>query len=162
MSMSANDPARQFLRHTLATLAYRVGKPLRDVPEGFAQVRAGEGTRTAVELLAHMGDLFDWSLTKAVGKEHWNSALPLPWEQECARFFAALTAFDQYLASDAPVHASAEELFQGPIADALTHTGQLAQLRRLAGAPVRSENYSKATITAGATGASQAPPKFEF
>ncbi len=162
MSISANDPLRHFLRHTLATLAYRAGKTLRNAPEGFAHFRAAKGTRTAVEMVAHMGDLFDWSLTKAAGKERWNASSPLPWEQECVRFFAALTAFDQYLASDALVHASAEELFQGPIADALTHTGQLAQLRRLAGAPVRSENYSKATITAGRTGAEQAPPVFEF
>jgi hypothetical protein len=88
--------------------------------------------------------------------------LPLPWEQECGRFFAALKKFDDYLASEKPLGVSAEKLFQGPIADALTHVGQIAMLRRMAGVPIPGENYFAAEITMGRVGADQAPPRKPF
>lgn len=156
------DPHREFLRHTLATLAYRAGKTLRDAPESFASFRAGKTTRTPAEILAHVGDLFDWALSMARGATEWRDSAPLPWGREVTRFFGALKALDDYLASSEPLHATAAELFQGPVADALTHTGQLAMLRRLAGAPIRGENYAQADIAAGRTGPDQAPPRREF
>ena len=165
MAETSNDPERQLLRHTLATLAYRAAKTLRGVPEGFADFRVGDGsagTRSPVEILAHMGDLFDWALTQAQGQERWNAATPMPWDQECERFFAVLTKFDGFLASDAVLQRPVALLFQGPIADALTHTGQIAQLRRMAGSPVRGESYARALIEVGRTRAEQAPPKVEF
>jgi hypothetical protein len=73
-----------------------------------------------------------------------------------------LKSFDDFLASNAPVEAPLEKLFQGPIADALTHVGQLAILRRLARAPVKSENYYAAEIVPGRVGAEQDAPKKEF
>jgi hypothetical protein len=79
-----------------------------------------------------------------------------------ARFFAALAAFDQRLATGLPLGSSAERLFQGPIADALTHTGHLAMLRRLAGCPVKGENYFKADIATGSVRADQPAPRLEF
>jgi hypothetical protein len=53
------------------------------------------------------------------------------------------------------LHAVAEALFQGPIADALTHVGQLAMQRRLTGAPTRGENFFVAVVTAGQVGEEQ-------
>jgi len=156
------DPKRDLLRHTVATLAYRCGKTLRDVPEGFAAFRVAEKTRTPVQILAHIGDLLDWVLSQAQGKETWHASEPLPWEKEVARFFTALGALDAYLASDAPLASPAEKLFQGGIADALTHTGQLAMLRRLAGAPVKGENYNRAHIATGRVGPDQPAPFREF
>ena len=152
---------RELLRHTVATLAYRAGKALRDAPPQFADFVAA-GTRTPVQIVAHMGDLFDWALSLARGQHTWHDSTPLPWEQEVARLFAALQAFDAYLVSGEPLGWSAERLFQGPIADALTHTGQLTLLRRLAGAPIKGENYAKAAITAGTLDAAQAAPRVEF
>lgn len=156
------DPARQLLRHTLATLAYRAAKPLRDAPESFCKFRPAEDARTAVEILAHMGDLFDWALSFAQGQERWHSSKPQPWAEETARFFAALEAFDAYLATDAPLRPSADVLLQGPIADAFTHVGQLSLMRRLAQAPVRAENYLVAKIAVGMVGADQPAPVREF
>ena len=153
---------RHLLRHTLATLAYRGGKSLRRAPSGFATFRAGEATRMPTEILAHLGDLLDWALSLARGKQEWRSSVPLPWEEGAARFFAALEALDTYLASTAPLACPAEQLFQGPIADALTHVGQISLLRRLAGSPVRAENFLKANIQTGRVGADQAIPKQEF
>jgi hypothetical protein len=86
----------------------------------------------------------------------------LPWEKEVERFFAALKKFDDYLASSEVVQAPLENLFQGPIADALTHVGQIAILRRLAGEPVKAENYFAAEIAVGRVGVEQTPPKKEF
>jgi hypothetical protein len=141
-----SDPAKDLLRHAVATVAYRGGKAVRDAPAGFSTSRAADGSRSAGEILAHVGDLFDWALSLARGAQAWHDSAPLAWDAEVARFFTSLEAFDAYLASDQPVAAPLERLLQGPIADALTHVGQLAMLRRLAGAPIRGENYFKADI----------------
>ena len=156
------DPGRDLLRHTVATLAYRGGKTLRGAPETFGAFRAAPKTRTPLEILAHVGDLLDWALSIAQGKQAWHDSTPLSWDQESARFFAALAAFDACLASGQPLGSPAEKLFQGPIADALTHIGQIAMLRRLAGSPVKGENYFRANITIGRVGAEQAAPVREF
>ena len=128
---------REFLRHTVATLAYRAAKTMRGAPATFAGFQAGPSARTPVEIVAHMGDLLDWAMAMAKGEPRWNSATPQAWEKECARFFTALKAFDDALASDGPLGYELARLFQGPIADALTHTGQLAMLRRLHGSPMK-------------------------
>jgi len=153
---------RDFLRHTVATLAYRAAKAARGAPAAFPEFRISPGSRSAGEILAHVGDLLDWALCLARGKHEWHASAPLPWDQAVARLFAGLEAFDAYLRSDLPLAVPAERLFQGPIADALTHVGQIAMLRRLAGAPVRGENYFRAEITAGHVGFEQAPPVREF
>ncbi len=160
--MSDTPADLALLRHTVATLAYRAGKVLRDAPPAFGGFRAGEGGRTAAEILAHMGDLFDWALTMADGKAVWHDATPLPWNDEVARFFSALERFDARLATGRPLANPSSKIFAGPIADALTHTGQLAMLRRMSGAKMKGENYFVADIAAGRVGLEQAPPKREF
>ena len=160
--MTDGSDARALLRHTVATLAYRAAKAVRGAPESFASHRAGPSTRAPAEILAHMGDLLDWALSMARGQQAWHVSAPLPWEAEVARFHAALAALDRQLAAPEPLGCSAERLFQGPIADALTHVGQIAMLRRLAGTPVRGENYARADIAAGRVGPDQAAPRAEF
>jgi len=154
--------ARDLLRHCLATIAYRGGKVLRDVPDSFAKFQAPENARTPEQIVAHMGDLFDWALSMAKGEQAWKDSQPLPWAQEVERFFATLKRFDDYLEGNEELHASPEKLFQGPVADALNHVGQIAMLRRLAGIPMKGENYFKADIAAGRVGPQQSPPKREF
>ena len=156
------DEKRALLRHTVATAAYRGGKAIRDAPASFASFSGDASDRTAVKILAHIGDLYDWALTQAQGAEAWRDSTPLAWDQEVLRFHAALARFDAYLASDAPLSTPPEKLFQGAIADSLTHVGQLAILRRLAGARMKSENYSRAEIVAGRVGQEQTTPKREF
>jgi hypothetical protein len=156
------DPARQLLRHTVATVTYRGGKALRGAPDSFASFHVGDKTRTPAQILAHMGDLFDWALSIALGKQIWHNSLPLPWNAEVERFFATVKKFDDYLASSEPLDAPAEGLFQGPVADALNHIGQIAMLRRLAGCPILGENYFKADIAAGRVGPDQSAPRREF
>ncbi len=156
------DRARTLLRHAVATLAYRAAKAVRGAPGGFANYAVGDTTRTPLRVVAHMGDLMDWALSTARGEERWHDSAPLLWEAELSRFFAALTRLDQYLASDAPLNAPAERLFQGPVADALTHVGQLTMLRRLSGAPIRGENYARADVVVGRTGADQTVAHREF
>ena len=154
--------SRTFLRHTLATLAYRGGKSVRGAPPEFAAFKASETSRTPAQILTHIGDLLEWMLSIAKGEQVWRNAEPLPWDDEIARFHRCLAEVDAYLASDEPLNDSPEKLFQGPIADALTHVGQIAMLRRMAGAPMKGENYHKADITAGRVGADQTPPGREF
>ena len=156
------DEKRAFLRHAVATVAYRGEKSVRGAPEAFATFLAGPSSRTPAQILAHMSDLFDWALSIAKGEERWQGSPSLPWDGEVARFFDALEKFDAYLASDGHLGGSAERLFQGPIADALTHVGQLAMLRRLEGSAMRGENYFRADIVTGRIGVEQSPPKREF
>jgi len=157
-----DDTHRPFLRHTVATLAYRGGKALRGAPEGFGTFQLQEGSRTPLEILSHVGDLFDWAVSLFQGQHVWRPAELGTWEAQVERFFDGLRRFDEALASPEPLGFSAEKLFQGPIADAFTHIGQIALLRRLAGAPVRGENYFKADIQAGRVGPDQAAPRVEF
>lgn len=135
---------------------------MRGAPEGFSSFTCGGGCRTPGQILAHIGDLLDWGLSTVSGKEKWNVSDVRSWEEDVKRFHAVLNAFDSYLASDKPLHAPGERLFQGPIADALTHVGQIAVLRRLAASPVKGENYFVAEIAAGRVGHDQAAPKREF
>jgi hypothetical protein len=150
------------LRHTLATLAYRGARAVRNAPSDFADFQAGPSTRKPVRILAHVGDLMDWGLSLANGKQAWKDSEPLPWNQEVARFFRAMEALDQRLASVEPIACKPQKLFQGPIADALTHIGQIALLRGLAGYPIGGENYSVAGIEEGRVGVEQAKPVREF
>jgi hypothetical protein len=162
VGMSAEEGKRALLRHAAATVAYRGGKALRGAPPGFSDFRAAGASRSAGEILAHVADLFDWALSLAEGKEAWSDSRPGDWEADVGRFFESLGKFDSRLADPRPVGSSLEKLFQGPVADALTHVGQIAMLRRLAGAPVKGENYQRAEIAAGRVGAEQQPPRREF
>jgi hypothetical protein len=154
----STDGRIALLRHTVATLAYRGGKALRGAPPEFA----GYGSRTPGEILAHVCDLFDWALTLVDGKQAWHDSQPRTWEADIARFFAGLEAFDRRLASGVPLGVEPEFLFQGPVADALTHVGQIAMLRRMAGCAIYGENYFVARIETGRVGADQAAPVKQF
>jgi hypothetical protein len=162
MQLPETVSARDLLRHSLATIAYRAGKIVRDAPQGYVNFQAGHHCRTPLQILAHIGDLFDWALGMAKGHPEWQASEPLGWPDEVQRFFDSLKGFDDYLAGPEQLHASPEKLMQGPLADALNHVGQLAILRRISGVPIRGENYYKADIAAGRVGKEQAPPKFEF
>jgi hypothetical protein len=150
------------LRHTLATLSYRAGTALRGAPDGFQAFRPAEGSRSAGQILAHMADLMDWASSIVEGHETWIDSAAQSWDADVSRFFESVARLDALLAGPPGAGAPAERLFQGPIADALTHVGQLAMMRRLAGAPMRAQNYSRADIVAGRVGLDQTAPKREF
>ena len=154
------DEKRELLRHTLATVAYRAARALEGAPDHFAGFSAAG--RLPVQILAHMGDLFDWALNMALGQERWRDTQPRAWAEEQQRFFESLQTFDAFLATGGPLHAPVEQLFQGPVADALTHVGQLSMLRRLSGSPIRGENFFVADIKAGKVGAAQPAPLKTF
>src|SRR5437764_715108 len=117
---TAVPSSRLMLRHTLAALAYRANKALKDTPAEFTSYKCGERTRTPGQILGHLGDLMDWGVSMAIGKPAWNEQPIVHWDGGVRRFFVALQAFDDVLAADAPLACDAEKLFQGPIADALT------------------------------------------
>jgi hypothetical protein len=152
------------LRHALAALAYRSAKVLRGAPGGFEKVRAAPTTRTAGEVLAHMGDLLEWAVAAADGDSQRRPPRQSArsWDREIARFFSATKALDDRLAAGAPLSFPPEKFLQGPLADALTHVGQLSTLRRIAGSAVRGENYFAANIVRGRVGMEQEPPAREF
>ena len=153
---------RLMLRHSVATLAYRAAKAMADTPPGFAEFRVGPSTRTPGQILAHLGDLMDWVLRCAQGEPVYSESAPATWEHGVKRFFDAVGRFDALLASNAPLAFSSEQLFQGAIADALTHVGQISLLRRLAGSPVRGESYFRAEIVIGRVGREQSAKRVEF
>jgi hypothetical protein len=157
------DPARWLARHALATLAYRASKAVRNAPADFGSFRIGPTTRTPNEILAHMGDLMEWALTMAQDRTQWRETPVLAWAGNVDRLFSAITRFDEFLAGTAEMDTQILlRLFQGPIADALTHTGQLTMLRRLAESPIKGESYQRALIAVGQTTVEQPPPQLEF
>jgi GNAT superfamily N-acetyltransferase len=145
----ATDEKRMLLRHAVAVVAFRAGTALRDAPPDFAGFRASEHTRTPIQIVTHMCDLYDWALWMARSHHVWKDTEATTWEADVARFFDALTAFDDYLATGATLIWSAERLLAGPVADSLTHIGQIAMLRGIYGSPVKGQNYAKADILAG-------------
>lgn len=149
------------LRQLAATLAYRAAKVLRDVPPSFAHYTCGDSTRSPVRIVAHMADLMAWGTSIAKGGYEWKAEGSDDWNTEVHRFFSGLASLDAALAGD-DFKGSLEKLIQGPLADALTHVGQIAMLRGMAGIPVRPESYAKATITIGRVGRDQAAPGREF
>ncbi len=165
MSDPGHDEAharRELLRHALATLAYRGGKAVRGAPDSFGAFHMSATSRMPVQILAHIGDLLDWAFSLARGSESWHASPPLAWPDEVSRFYDGLGRLDAQLVAHELVGVSVEQLLQGPIADALTHVGQLALLRRLAGSPVRGENYLRAEIAAGRVGPEQSRALREF
>ncbi len=160
--MDRGDPKGEMLRHTVATLAYRGGKALRGAPETFASFHPSPTTRTPLEIVAHVGDLLFWALSIAAGREGAAGTKPGRWEAAVERFYAGLASLDEFLGSGVALACPAERLLQGPLADALTHVGQLAMLRRMAGAPIRGENFFRAQIETGRVGREQPPAVREF
>jgi hypothetical protein len=158
----SDNTARAVVRHLAATLAYRAAKVLRDAPPGFDTVTVGPATRSPVQIVAHMADLMTWGLTLARGESVWKAEGGSDWSTEVVRFFDRLVELDRVLAASEPSSASIEKLIQGPLADALTHVGQLAMIRGMTGAPIRPESYARAEIVAGRVGLEQAPPGREF
>jgi hypothetical protein len=156
------DPIRAFLRHVLATIAYRGGKAVRGAPQSFASFVPAGGRNTPLVIISHIGDLLEWGARICDGNAAWAEAAPKEWEREIGRFHSSLAALDSRLASATPLAVPGEKIFQGPLADALTHVGQIAALRRQAGCPMKGENYFLADISAGRLGPAQAAPNREF
>lgn len=162
-SLPSDPAARAVVRHLAATLAYRAAKVLRDAPSDFGAASFGPATRRPVQIVAHMADLMQWGVSLARAGNVWKPDGSDDWHTEVQRFFEGLAALDRALASDEEAFTgSIEQVIQGPLADALTHVGQLALLRGMARAPVRPENYARATIVAGSVGREQAAPGREF
>jgi len=139
----------QLIRHFIATLAYRLTKVIQNVPDNYPALSIGAGIRTPVEILHHMSDVLLFAYRTLVLSEH--TEIPLAaWEKEVERFYDALGRLDEAIASGTePRKLSWEQMLQGPLSDAMTHVGQLAMLRRLAGDPIPSENFSQADIRIG-------------
>ena len=150
------------LRHLIATLAYRASKVLRDPPARFAMLRVGPSARSPVQIVAHMADLMTWAVGLAQGEDVWKAEGGENWDVEVARFFDRLGALDREIELRELPPDAVEKLIQGPLADALTHVGQLAMLRGISGSPVRPESYARADIVAGRVGLAQSPPGREF
>jgi len=150
--------SRRLLRHFLAALAYRTQKALRDAPPGFADFRAAPAARTPFELLWHMTGLIGYARTMFHGGDYAPPRLA-DLSAEAMRFHEMLDALGRDFA-DATLTAriSDDQFLHGPLADTMTHVGQLAMLRRLFGSPIAPENFIFASIDAANVGPQQAMP----
>lgn len=153
------DAKREMLRHFLAALAYRTQKALRDAPPEFAAYTPPERIRTAPELLRHMTSVLGYARTWFVGGTYRPEPLP-SLDDEITRFHAMLQDLALHLEKGTPLREgmTEERLLQGPFSDAMTHAGQLALLRRLAGSPIAPENFIVADIRADRLGREQPDP----
>lgn len=154
-----NSAETDLLRHFLAALAYRTQKAVRDAPASFSDYRAAVNVRTPHELIWHMTGVVGYAVSFFRGAP-WQPDRLDSFEEELQRFHATLEALAQHLGSEPlPEGTTAEQLLQGPLADAMTHAGQIAMLRRLQGSPVPPENFFAADISAANVGSNQAPPR---
>jgi hypothetical protein len=152
------DQKRSLLRHFLAALAYRTQKALRGAPVSFARFDAGQRVRTPQDVLRHMTSDLGYARTFFDGGSH-QAPMADTMEEEIGRFHAMLEDLARHLDAGTPLREiSVEQLLQGPLADAMTHAGQLALLRRLAGTPIAPENFTYAAIDPERLGPDQAPP----
>ena len=152
------DDKRALLQHFLAALAYRTQKALRGAPSEFGDFRAGHQIRTPAQLVRHMTSVLGYARTFFIGGRYWPEALPAL-QDEVARFHEMVEDLAGHIGSaESWPEVSEEQLLQGPLADAMTHAGQLALLRRMAGTPVAPENFVVADITAKRLGIDQAEP----
>ena len=151
--------SRKLLQHFLAAIAYRTQKALRGAPDAFGEFRAGTHVRTPHELVWHMTGVIGYARTMLHGGDFAPPKLAT-FAEEIARFHDTLAALSADF-GDASLNAriSDEQFLQGPLADAMTHAGQLAMLRRLHGSPVPSENFIFAEVSGGNLGAEQPLPK---
>ena len=152
------DIQRETVRHFLAALAYRTQKALRNCDENFQNFTTGNGTRTPTELIRHMASVIGYARTFFIGGVY--KAEPLnDFSQEIERFHENVRDLSAHLAAGTELQEiSLTQLLQGPISDAMTHAGQLAMLRRLAGSPVPSENFIFAEISPDRLGSNQPLP----
>ena len=158
MPMTLDTTRREVLRHFLATLAYRTQKALRGAPEGFESFSAGSGTRTPEQLVRHMRGVIGYARTCFVGGVY-RAEPQESFEGEVEAFHAIVADLSAHLAAGTPLRdLGLEQLLQGPLSDAMTHAGQLALLRRLAGSPVESENFLFAHVSADNLGSRQPSP----
>lgn len=152
------DEKRGLLRHFLAALAYRAQKALRGAPESFGTFQAGRRVRSPEELVRHMTSVLGYARTYLVGGTYRPEPLP-DLDAEVRRFHGMLEELRGLLESGTPLRGiTPEQLLQGPLADAMTHVGQLALLRRLAGSPVAPENFIVAAIEPANLGPDQPQP----
>lgn len=150
-------PDRHLLQHFLAAIAYRTQKAVRDAPPEYAGYRAGPGVRTPHQLVRHMSDVLGYAAALLRG-ETWRAHLQPTFEEEVARFHRVLEDLNGLLATAAFEEISPARLLQGPLADAMTHAGQLALLRRLSGSPIPPENFIRADVRPGRLGPDQPSP----
>jgi hypothetical protein len=151
-----------FFRHTLATIAYRAGHSIRTAPQSFAEFKAGASSKTPLELVAHMTDLLDWSLTELKGESDWHERPPTNWETDVARFYDSLKKLDGYAAAGHPTKTDLMRLFQGPMVGCFVYIGRIDMLRRRHGSPVKREIFFEADIVIGRVGPQQTPPRMEL
>lgn len=153
------DDKGSLLRHFLGAIAYRTQKALRDAPPGFEQFRAADGIRTPSQIVRHMTSVLGYAGTFYIGGMDRPDELP-SLEEEARRFHGMLKELAHHIEAGTELRdgMTPERLLQGPLADAMTHAGQLAMLRRLAGSPVPPENFIVAEIDGGRLGPEQADP----
>jgi hypothetical protein len=152
------DDQRKLLRHFLAALAYRTQKALRGAPPGFSKFRAAPQVRTPHELIHHMDSVLGYARTFFIGGSYRPPVFP-DFDSTVAHFHETLTDLARHLEVGTEMHGITPEiLLQGPFADAMTHAGQLAMLRRMAGSPVPPENFIFATISPANLGPDQPSP----
>lgn len=153
-------PAPDLVRHFLAAIAYRAQKALRDAPPHYPGFSSGNQMRTPEEILRHMTSVLGYARSFAIGGDYPVKPTPLPtWDLEVARFHEMLESVSGLIEGDGSLGTlTAEQLLQGPLADVMTHVGQLAMLRRLAGDPVPPENFIYADVKKERLGPDQPRP----
>ena len=137
----------KFLRHTLATIYYRFNKSVKYRDEAFGDFSLGNESRTPVEIINHMYDVFRSTISFIQeGKILKEQPEKLDLDGEIARFNASIKNLDELFESQEFSENASNRLFQGPLSDILTHIGQISMLSRMNNHPIEGEDFSSASI----------------
>lgn len=139
---------RTSIRHTLATLGYRTGWALTDIPDNYPDFKPGNEAMSPSEIMLHMADLMQGPNNHFKGKEY----VPIEvegFENRVKRFFIELEELDKTVANAEIDRDKLLKMFQGPMIDAMTHVGQLMVIHRLCGHPKKAKQYFLKDIQIG-------------
>jgi len=136
------------LRAYLGAIAFRFSYLAKNLESEFAEFDAGHGVRKPIEIIRHMSELINFCMSQYKTVES-RDLEQLDWRGEKERFLALVKEFDRAIVNGTSFNndlMQAEKMWQGPLADIMTHIGQLVMLRRLWGSPVEKISYWQAPV----------------
>jgi hypothetical protein len=132
----------ELLNHALKAIKYRFEKATVGSLDNFGEFRVSNHTRSPSEIVNHMFDLVNKTITLITdGDMNTESPELMKFGEECQRFVIGLEKLMIVLQQSQIDLFTCKRLLQGPILDITTHIGQLALLNGLNANKIGKENY---------------------
>ena len=133
---------KEIILHLIKTIQFRLDYAVSQADEQYPALSLGHGVRTPMEILHHIQGLMYYAI-KICGGGVSQMPEPTDWFTEMENFKVSIGRLEDHIRNHDIDTAAYMRITQGPLADALTHIGQLATLSRVNGQPLPKLNYSK-------------------